>query len=124
MTAPSTATDSTAREATAGLAYAISGEREGRWRLDSLFDDRDLAVFEAQQLIRRRHYRKVKVESRAGDAAGAGTAPTTIFQSAAEGAPLRRPQGHRRRSGRAKVLALGALALCAAALALIVGGAV
>ena len=125
MTAPSIAADTAASDANPGLAYAISGERQGRWRLDSFFDDRDLAVFEAQQLTRRRHYRAVKVELRAG---GDGGAPTTIFQSggatAAEVTPLRRPHGRRRRSGRAKILTLGALALCAAALALILSGAV
>ena len=43
MTAPSIAADTTASEPTLEPAYAISGERQGRWRLDSFFDDRDLA---------------------------------------------------------------------------------
>ena len=127
MTAPSIAADTAASDANPGLAYAISGERQGRWRLDSLFDDRDLAVLEAQQLARERRYRAVKVEVRTGGANGEGAAPVTIFQSggadAPEVAPLLRSPGRRHRSGRAKVVLLGALAVGTAALALLIGGA-
>lgn len=123
MNAPSMVA-AVASEPTLVLDYAIYGERRGRWRLDSLFDDRDLAMFESQQLARRGYYAAVKVEAR-GEGTADPAVPTTIFQSggttAAEVPPLRRTRAVRHRSGRAKVLSLGALALGAAALALIVG---
>ena len=71
MTTPSVAAGATASHVIPDLAYAVFGERQGRWRLDSLFGDRDLAVFDAQQLARRRHYRAVKVELRPDSAAAA-----------------------------------------------------
>jgi hypothetical protein len=123
MAVAATATDGNAGAATPQPDYAIYGERQGRWRLDSLFDDRDLAMFEAQQLTRNGRYSAVKVEVR-----GAGGPPTTLFQSggatAPVVAPLRRTRGHRRASGRAKVLTLVSVALGATALAVIFGVAV
>jgi hypothetical protein len=124
MTATSTAARASAAEPTFGLAYAIYGERQGRWRLDSLFDDRDLALFESQHLAGSRHYSAVKLEKRDHGAAD-NPIPTTIYQSggatAAKVAPLRPARAIRHRSGRAKVLALVGLALFAVALALVLG---
>ena len=116
-----------ASEPTLVLDYAIYGERRGRWRLGSLFDDRDLALFESQQLARGGYYAAVKVEAR-GEGTANPAVPTTIFQSggttAAEVPPLRRTRAVRHRSGRTKVIALGALALGAGAIALILSVAV
>jgi hypothetical protein len=119
-----TAAAASVGEPTFGLAYAIYGERHGRWRLDSLFDDRDLALFESQQLAGSRHYSAVKLEQRDPGAAD-NQIPTMIYQSgsatAAEFAPLRPARAIRHRSGRAKVLVLAGLTLFAVALALILG---
>ncbi len=126
MTAHSTLAGASESEPTSGLAYAIYGERQGRWRLDSLFDDRDLAMFESQQLAGRDHYNAVKLVAREKESE-LNLVPTTIFQSggpaAAEIKPLLPTRAVPHRSGRAKVLALGGLALAAAALALILGSA-
>ena len=124
MTAASTAAPASAHEPTFGLAYAIYGERQGRWRLDSLFDDRDLALFESQQLAGSRHYSAVKLEERDHGTAD-NPVPTTIYQSGgvttAEVVPLRPARAIRHRSGRAKVLAFVGLTLLAVALALVLG---
>ena len=127
MTAATIITRRATSDPTLVLDYAIYGERQGRWRLDSLFDDRDLAMFESQQLARLGRYAAVKVEAR-GEGSADRAVPTTIFQSGgttvAEVPPLRRGATVRQRSGRSKVLVLGALALGAAAIALILGVAV
>ena len=117
-----TSAQASASDPALGFPHAIYGERQGRWRLDSLFDDRDLAMFESQQLAGRSHYSAVKLESHSDSAAG-DAATTTIFQcggdTAPATAPSRRVRVVRQRSGRAKVIALAGIALAAALLVLL-----
>ncbi len=63
----------------ATVSYELYSLREGHWNLDSVFDDRGLALNEARNLFKRRHEKGVKVVKENYDDETNKSIPTTIF---------------------------------------------
>lgn len=61
-------------------AYEIHTFRDGQWKVDSVFDDRELAIFEARKVDENGRYSSVKVVEENYDEASDKTAIRTIFR--------------------------------------------
>ncbi len=73
------------------LSYEVYSLREGHWNLDSVVDDRGLALHEARHLLKHRHEKGVKVVKEKYDDETNKSIPTTIFHEG-EGVKKHRPQ--------------------------------
>ncbi len=74
----------------ATVSYEVYSLREGRWNLDSIYEDRGLALDEACHLLTRRREKGVKVIKEDYDDETNTSIPTTIFHEG-EGVKKRRP---------------------------------
>lgn len=63
------------------VVYEIHTFRDGAWKIDSVFDDRDLAVLEAQRVERTNRYSGVRVVEETYDQATDRTVTRTIYRS-------------------------------------------
>ena len=63
------------------VAYEIHTFRDGAWKIDSVFDDKDLAVLEAQRVERANRYSAVRVIEETFDEATDRTVTRTIYRS-------------------------------------------
>lgn len=70
-------------------AYEIHTFRDGTWKVDSVFDDRDLALFEAKRVEEGSRYSGVKVVEEFYDEASDLTTTRTLFRGGA--AKARKP---------------------------------
>ena len=61
------------------VSYELYSLREGHWNLDSVYDDRGLALEEARHLFKRRREKGVKVVKEKYDDKTNKSIPTTIF---------------------------------------------
>lgn len=61
-------------------AYEIQTFQEGKWKIDSVFDDRDLALFEARRVDEGNRYAGVRVIEEIYDEASDLTTTRTIFR--------------------------------------------
>ncbi len=61
------------------VSYEVYSVREGHWYLDSVYDDRRLALDEARHLLKRRDQKGVKVVKENYDDETNRSIPTTIF---------------------------------------------
>jgi hypothetical protein len=63
------------------VVYEIHTYRDGTWKIDSIFDDRDLAVLEAHRMERALRYSGVRVIEETYDEATDKTVTRTIYRS-------------------------------------------
>ena len=63
----------------ATVSFEVYSLREGHWNLDSVYDDRGLALEEARHLFKRRREKGVKVVKESYDDETNKSIPTTIF---------------------------------------------
>jgi len=63
------------------VVYELHTYSNRAWKLDSVFDDRDLAVLEARQVERGKHYAGVRVLEETLDDASNRTISRTIYRS-------------------------------------------
>ena len=63
------------------VVYEIHTYRDGAWKIDSIFDDRDLAVLEAQRVERTFRYSGVRVVEETYDEATDRAVTRTIYRS-------------------------------------------
>jgi hypothetical protein len=63
-------------------AFEIHTYQGGRWRIDSIFDDRDLAVFEAERMDVSGRYPGVRVVEEVYDEASNTTTSRTVYRGA------------------------------------------
>ena len=63
----------------ATVSFEVYSLREGHWNLDSVYDDRGLALDEARHMLKRRHEKGVKVVKENYDDETNKLIPTTIF---------------------------------------------
>lgn len=63
------------------VVYEIHTYRDGAWKIDSIFDDRDLAVLEAHRMERTLRYSGVRVIEETYDQATDRTVTRTIYRS-------------------------------------------
>jgi hypothetical protein len=61
-------------------AYEIHTFRDGQWKVDSVFDDRELAIFEARKVDVNRRYSSVKVVEEYYDETTDKTSIKTVFR--------------------------------------------
>ncbi len=61
-------------------AYEIHTFLNGRWKIDSVFDDKELALFEAQRMDGSKRYSGVRVVEEAFDERNNKTSARTIFR--------------------------------------------
>ena len=61
-------------------AFEIHTYQGGKWKIDSVFDDRDLAVFEAQRMEGSKRYLGVRVVEETFDEETQQTAVRTIYR--------------------------------------------
>jgi len=61
-------------------AYEIQTFQDGKWKIDSVFDDRDLALFEARRVDEGNRYAGVRVIEEVYDEASDLTTTRTIFR--------------------------------------------
>lgn len=61
-------------------AFEIHTFQGGRWKIDSVFDDRELAVFEAQRMEGSRRYSGVRVVEETFDEGTQQTSTRTIYR--------------------------------------------
>ena len=64
----------------ATVSFEVYSLREGHWNLDSVYDDRGLALEEARHLFRRRREKGVKVVKENYDDETNKSIPTTIYR--------------------------------------------
>lgn len=101
-------------------AFEIHTFQGGKWKIDSVFDDRDLAVFEAQRMEGSKRYLGVRVVEETFDEKTQQTAARTIYrgtniENPSSPEPAKKPQasakggraaakggGGSRRQGRAR----------------------
>ncbi len=81
------------------VSFEVYSVREGHWYLDSVYDDRGLALDEARHLLKRRHQKGVKVVKENYDDETNRSIPTTIFHEG-EGVKKHRPQEREKRKQR------------------------
>ena len=62
------------------VSYEVYSVREGHWNLDSVYDDRALALNEARHLFKRRREKGVKVVKENYDDETNKSIPTTIYR--------------------------------------------
>lgn len=63
------------------VVYEIHTFRDGAWKIDSIFDDRDLAMLEAQRVERAKRYSGVRVVEETFDEVTDKTVTRTIYRS-------------------------------------------
>lgn len=63
------------------VVYELHTYSNSAWKLDSVFDDRDLAVIEARQVEHSKHYSGVRVLEETLDDASNRTVSRTIYRS-------------------------------------------
>jgi hypothetical protein len=68
------------------VVYEIHTVRDGDWRVDSVFDDKDLAVLEATRLERSKHQPAVRVVEETFDQATDQKVTRTVYRTAKSGA--------------------------------------
>lgn len=61
-------------------AYEIQTFQDGKWKIDSVFDDRELALFEARRVDEGNRYAGVRVVEEVYDEASDLTTTRTIFR--------------------------------------------
>jgi hypothetical protein len=61
-------------------AFEIHTYTDGKWKIDSVFDDRELAIFEAQRIDDSNRYAGVRVVEEVFDESTQKTATKTIFR--------------------------------------------
>lgn len=61
-------------------AFEIHTFQGGKWKIDSIFDDRDLAMFEAQRIDSSNRYSGVRVVEEVFDESSEQTSVKTIFR--------------------------------------------
>ncbi len=61
-------------------SFEIQTYKDGNWRIDSIFDDRDLALFEARRVEEGNKYSGVRVIEENYDEASNRAPSRTIFQ--------------------------------------------
>ncbi len=86
----------------ATVSFEVYSLREGHWSLDSVYDDRGLALHEARHLFKRRHEKGVKVIKENYDDETNKSMPTTIFHEG-EGVEKRRPKVQEKRKQRHRI---------------------
>ncbi len=86
----------------ATVSYEVYSLREGNWSLDSVYDDRGLALDEARQLVKRRYEKGVKVVKENYDDETNKAIPTTIFHEG-EGVTKHRPQVREKKEFRKRI---------------------
>ncbi len=86
----------------ATVSYEVYSLREGRWNLDSIYDDRGLALDEACHLLTRRREKGVKVVKENYDDETNKSIPATIFHEG-EGVKKHRPQVREKKEHRQRV---------------------
>lgn len=64
------------------VVYEIHTHRDGAWKIDSVFDDKDLAVLEATRLERGNHHPTVRVVEETVDQATDHKVTRTIYRTA------------------------------------------
>ncbi len=84
------------------VSYELYSLREGHWSLDSVYDDRGLALNEARYLLKRRHEKGVKVIKENYDDETNRSIPATIFHEG-EGVIKHRPQVQEKRKQRRRI---------------------
>ncbi len=84
------------------VSYEVYSVREGHWYLDSVYDDRRLALDEARHLLKRRHQKGVKVVKENYDDETNKSIPTTIFHEG-EGVKKHRPKVREKRTQRQRI---------------------
>lgn len=74
-------------------AFEIHTFQGGKWKIDSVFDDRDLAVFEAQRMEGSKRYLGVRVIEETFDEKTQQTAVRTIYKGTnVEQTPVEQPK--------------------------------
>ena len=61
-------------------AFEIQTYQDGKWRINSIFDDRELALFEARRVDESSRYSAVRVIEELFDEASSKTSTKTIFR--------------------------------------------
>ncbi len=84
------------------VSYELYSLREGHWSLDSVYDDRGLALNEARQLFKRRREKGVKVVKENYDDETNKSLPTTIYREG-EGVKKHRSQVREKREQRRRI---------------------
>ncbi len=86
----------------ATVSFEVYSLRGGHWNLDSVHDDRSLALHEARNLFKRRREKGVMVVKENYDAETNKSIPTTIFHEG-EGVKKHRPQVREKRKQRRRI---------------------
>ena len=81
-------------------AFEIHTFREGQWKVDSVYDDRELAVREARKVDENGRYAGVRVIEENYDESSDLTTTRTIFRGKTETAKSTAPKPAARKSGR------------------------
>lgn len=84
-------------------AFEIQTFRGGRWKIDSVFDDRELALFEAQRMDWSRRYSGVRVIEEIFDEITNETKSRTIFSGAKKDLAGRAREAKTKTKGKAGV---------------------
>ncbi len=84
------------------VSYELYSLREGHWSLDSVYDDRGLALNEARHLLKRLDEKGVKVVKENYDDETNKSIPTTIFHEG-EGVKKHRPKVREKRKQRERI---------------------
>ena len=86
-------------------AFEIHTYQSGKWKIDSVFDDRDLAMFEAQRMDASGRYTSIRVVEKVYVEATQETKTRTIFRgskvAAAAAEKLRKSKHHEQNKGKA-----------------------
>ena len=82
-------------------AFEIHTFREGQWKVDSVYDDRELAMHEARKVDENGRYAGVRVIEEKYDESSDLTTTRTIFRGRTETAKSTAPKPTARKSGRA-----------------------
>lgn len=86
-------------------AFEIHTYQSGKWKIDSVFDDRDLAMFEAQRMDESGRYTSIRVVEEIYVEATQETKTRTIFRgskvAAANAEQLRKSKENRQNKGKA-----------------------
>ncbi len=84
------------------VSYEVYSLREGHWNLDSVCEDKGMALDEARHLLKRRYEKGVKVVKEDYDDETNKSIPTTIFHEG-EGVKKHRPNVREKRNQRQRI---------------------
>ncbi len=73
------------------VSYEVLSTRGDNWMIESVYDDREVALYEARTLLENRHLKAVKVVQETYDDEADRTTTRTIFNEA-RGAAKRKPK--------------------------------